>query len=207
MVFNIPEKPELSNTQVQILDAAIRCVKHLGIERVTLNDIAKEAQVARSTVYSHYRNRDEVVRFALLQSAYSFAENVVVHLMDIPAGAERIIEAIIFSLRSLPNEPCLALITDTTLSQMVNEHTLTTDAGFDINTAIFEFLLGEHELSGAQIREQSEFTIRTMFSLLSMHSPEKRDDEGMRAFVARWLLPSLGLAVPIALQSREAQSA
>ena len=199
MALNIADKPELSKIQIQILDAAIRCVKQLGIERVTLNDIAKEAGVARSTVYSHYLNKDDVVRFALLQSAYSFAEKVVLHLINIPEGAERIIAAVQFTLRSLPDEPCLALITETALSQMVNEHTLTTEAGFDINTAIFEFLLGEHHLSEQQMREQAEFTIRTMFSLLSMHSPVPRSDDEMRGFVARWLLPALNLEIPAGL--------
>ncbi|NRB36887.1 MAG: TetR/AcrR family transcriptional regulator [Pseudomonadales bacterium] len=196
MSLNLNEKPVLSATQTQIVDAAIRCVKQLGIERVTLNDIAKEAKVARSTVYSHYANKEEVVRFALLQSAYSFAEKMVMGLLDIPAGAERIIEAVSLCLRSLPDEPCLVLITDTTLTQMVNEHTLTTEAGFDINTQLFQFLVGEHDLTEAQVQEQAEFTIRTMFSLLMMLSPGERSDEELRGFVARWLLPALDLQIP-----------
>ena len=196
MALQIADKPELSSIQVQILDAAIRCVKRLGIERVTLNDIAKEAGVARSTVYSHYLNKDEVVRFALLQSAYAFTEKLALHLIDTPAGSERIIEAVVFTLQVLPDEPCLALITDTALSQMVNEHTLTTEAGFDINTAMFEFLIGDNSLSAEQMREQSEFAIRTMFSLLSMHSPVARSEQELRGFIARWLLPALGLAIP-----------
>lgn len=201
MTLNIADKPELSSTQIQILDAAIRCVKRLGIERVTLNDIAKDANVARSTVYSHYLNKDEVVRFALLHSAYSFAEKVVLHLIEVPEGAERIIEGIIFTLQCLPDEPCLALITETALSQMVNEHTLTTEAGFDINTALFQFLLGDNDLSEAQMREQAEFTIRTMFSLLNMHSPMQRSDAEMRAFIARWLLPALNMPIPANISS------
>lgn len=192
----IEERPELSLTQQEILAAAIRCVKRFGIERVTLNDIAKEAGVARSTVYSHYLNRDDVVRFALLHSAYSFAEKVMARVVDVPAGAARIIEAMVYTLQSLPEEPCLALITDDKLSQMVNAHTLTTEAGFDINTAVFRFLLGNSSQSDAIVGEQAEFTIRTMFSLLTMPGPEPRDEQALRGFVARWLLPALGFGVP-----------
>lgn len=190
------QKPELSATQDAILAAAITCVKHLGIERVTLNDIAKEANVARSTVYSYYTNKDEVVRFALLQSAYSFAEKVFIHLSQFETASERIIEAVIFALSSLPDEPCLALVTDTTLSQMVNEHTLTTEAGFDINTAVFRFLIQDDNLPEHEVSEKAELTIRTMFSLLAMQSPVKRSDDEMRGFVARWLLPPLNLSIP-----------
>lgn len=196
MILAIEERPELSSTQQEILAAAIRCVKRFGIERVTLNDIAKEAGVARSTVYSHYLNRDDVVRFALLHSAYSFAEKVIASLVEVPAGAERIIEAMVYTLQSLPDEPCLALITDEKLSSMVNAHTLTTEAGFDINTAVYRYLLGDTLLSAAVIGEQAEFTIRTMFSLLTMPGPEPRDEQALRGFVARWLLPALGLEIP-----------
>lgn len=205
-MLHIEDKLELSGTQIQILDAAIRCVKQLGIERVTLNDIAKEAGVARSTVYSHYLNKDEVVRFALLQSAYAFTEKLAQHLIHFEVGAERIIEAIVYTLKVLPDEPCLVLITDTSLQQMVNEHTLTTEAGFDINTAMFAFLIGENQRSAEVMREQSEFAIRTMFSLLSMHSPSERSDTELKGFVARWLLPPLGLDIPAGL-SRQLKAA
>jgi AcrR family transcriptional regulator len=198
------EKPDLPKTQVQILDAAINCVKKLGIERVTLNDIAKEAGVARSTVYSYYSNKDDVVKFALLQSAYSFAEKVFVHLSQFATPTERIIEAVMFSLRSLPDEPCLALITDTTLAQMVNDHTLTSEPGFNINTEIFRFLIQDDSLSEQVITERAEFTIRTMFSLLAMKSPVKRSYHEQASFVARWLLPPLELEIPAEYQMNSA---
>ena len=189
-------QPALSIKQTAILEAAISCVKNLGIDRVSLNDIAKEAGVARSTVYKYYSNKDEVVRFALLQSAYSFAEKVFAHLVQFDAANIRIIEAVVFSLRSLPDEPCLALITDTTLLQMVNEHTLTTEEGFEINIALFRFLMQGEIIDEAHVDEMAEFTIRSMFSLLAMKSPAQRSDEELRGFIARWLLPSLNLSIP-----------
>lgn len=195
------EKPELPATQVAILDAAIVCVKKLGMARVTLNDIAKEANVARSTVYSYYNNKDEVVRFALLQSGYSFAEKVFIHLNQFSSASERIVEAVVFALRRLPDEPCLSLITDTTLAQMVNDHTLTTEAGFDINTTLFRFLMHDETLDESRVSEMAEFTIRTMFSLLAMQSPVERNNDESRGFIARWLLPALGLEIPAGYQS------
>lgn len=192
----ITEKPELSPTQDAILAAAITCVKQLGIERVTLNDIAKEAKVARSTVYSYYSNKDEVVRLAILQSAYSFAEKVFNHLSQFEKACERIIEAVMFTLRSLPDEPCLELITDTTLSQMVNDYGLTNEAGFDINVSVFRFLMQDENMDDEVVSEMAEFTVRTMFSLLAMQSPSPRSDNEMRGFIARWLLPSLNMHIP-----------
>ena len=195
------EKPELQPTQNAILAAAISCVKQLGIERVTLNDIAIEAGVARSTVYSYYSNKDEVVRSALLQSAYSFVEKVFAHLDDFDNTTERIIEAVMFILRSLPDEPCLALLTDATLSKMINTHSLTTDVAIDIYISIFRFLIQDESVDDDRINEMAEFTVRTMFSLLMMPSSMTGSDDKMRGFIARWLLPPLNMPVPEQYQS------
>lgn len=189
-------QPELPAKQTAILNAAVNCAQKLGIERVTLNDIATEAGVARSTVYKYYSNKGEVVRAALLQSSYSFAEKLFDHLEQFESANVRIIEAVIFSLQSLPDDPCLTLITDTTLSQMVNEYTLTSEEGFNINIALFRFLMQGETIDESRVSEMAEFTIRTMFSLLAMKSPAQRNEEDLRGFIARWLLPALGLSQP-----------
>lgn len=190
------QKPDLPKKQVQILDAAISCVKKLGIERVTLNDIAKEAGVARSTVYSYYDNKDDVVSFALLLSGYSFVEKLFVHLNQFNTAADRIVEAVVYSLKTLPDEPCLALITDTTLAQMVNTQTLGSETGFNINTEVYKLLTQDDSLDDEITSERAEFTIRSMFSLLNMQSPVQRTDDELYGFVARWLLPPLDIEVP-----------
>ena len=187
---------ELSAKQTAILEAAICCVKKLGIDRVNLNDIAKEAGVARSTVYKYYSNKDEVVRMALLQSAYSFADKLFTHLTQFNSANVRIVEAVVFSLHSLPDEPCLALITDTTLLKMVNDHSLTSQEGFEINIALFRFLMQGETIDETRVDDMAEFTIRTMFSLMGMKSPSQRDDADLRLFIARWLLPALHLTIP-----------
>jgi AcrR family transcriptional regulator len=196
MPIHIPEKPELTDTQAQILDAAIRCVERLGLQQTTLNDIAQEAKVARSTDYTHYLNRDDVIRFALLHSGYCFVEKIANAIEEVPQGAERLVEATLFALQTLPNEPCLMLITDHNLNKMVNEHTLTTEAGFAITTAIVEFLVGIAPDAKGTIQQQAEIALRTFLSLLTLQSPEPRDTESLRAFIKAWLLPPLGLDTP-----------
>ena len=96
-------------------------------------------------------------------------------------------------LLELPDDPCLMLGTESTLTQMVNDHTLTTEAGFDIEVAVFRFLMQGEEIDENRLSEMAEFTIRTLFSLLAMQSPVERSDEEMRGFISRWLLPALNL--------------
>ena len=192
----LQHKIDIPSTQEQILEAAITCVKRWGIERVTLNDIAYEAKVARSTVYSYYSSRDEVIRFALLQSAYSFGEKLFTHIVQFETAAERTLEAVLFSMKILPDEPSLALIADPALSQMVREHTLTTPKGLEIGTELFKAILQDDTYSDEELKEVAECAIRFMLSLITMETLGERCDDELRGFVARRLLPAIGLKVP-----------
>ena len=70
----------INDTQQRILDATIDCVKTWGVEKTSLNDIAKRAGVTRPTVYNYYGNRTAVIRAALLSSGHHFAERVIAHI-------------------------------------------------------------------------------------------------------------------------------
>ena len=190
------KKVEIPAAQARILDAAIACVKRWGIQRVTLNDIADEAGVARSTVYSYYSNRDEVIRAGLLQSAYVFGEKLLTHISQFKTSRDRAIEAVAYSLEVLPNEPHLALISDSTLSEILHAEALTTPESTDIGLALFQVIMQREDRSDDETREIVEFTFRFMLSLLTMKSPVERTPDELRGFIARRMLPSIGLTVP-----------
>jgi AcrR family transcriptional regulator len=194
------EAKDLTKTQRQILDAAISCVTQWGIERVTLNDIAYEARVARSTVYSYYKTRDDVIRAALMSSAKSFGEKLFEHICQFDTAAERTLEAVLYSLQKFPDEPALSLLSDNALTGMVREHSLTAGGGMDMGSALFQVILQDDSYAQEELEEISEFSIRFMLSLLTMHSPRERSEEELRGFIARRLLPSIGLSVPLQYQ-------
>lgn len=48
-----------------ITDKAIEVFSRYGVRRTTMGDIAKHAGVSRQTLYSHFANKDEVLRAAI----------------------------------------------------------------------------------------------------------------------------------------------
>ncbi|HEY9036773.1 MAG TPA: TetR/AcrR family transcriptional regulator [Pseudomonadales bacterium] len=183
------------DTRQRILDAAIRCVQGFGIEKTSMNDIAREAGVTRPTVYHYFGNRDEVVQAALLQSGYGFAERVKKHIQRYPTAEERLVEALMYAYRKLPAEPYLELVTKGNISQMVNETALTSAEGqaicLDIFAAIFE---GRDDLA-ADMAEIIEFSTRLLLSFLIIEGPVKRSDRQLRDLLRRRLLPALGMSL------------
>ena len=182
------------DTQARILDAAITCVKRWGIEKVTLNDIAQEAGVTRPTVYSYFGSRDEVVQFALLQSAYSFSAELLKHVSKFETAQERAIEAVMYALKKLPKEPALELLQESGLAKIMNNHALQVPEGNEIRRSLIRFVLADIHLTDDDLEEVTEVATRFMLSLLTLEGPKKRNDKEMRAFLERRLLPALGLA-------------
>ncbi len=57
----------MTQTERDILEAAIRLFTRYGVKRSSMGDLAKEAGVSRQTLYNTFRNRDDVLR-ALIRS-------------------------------------------------------------------------------------------------------------------------------------------
>jgi AcrR family transcriptional regulator len=51
--------------QDPILDAVVRVITRYGVRRTTMNDIAREADVSRQTIYGRYTNKDGVMLAAM----------------------------------------------------------------------------------------------------------------------------------------------
>jgi len=181
------------DTHARILDAAIACVKRWGIEKVTLNDIAQEAGVTRPTVYSYFGSRDEVVQVALLQSAYTFSAELLKHISKFETAQEKIIEAVLYSLKKLPKEPALALLKESSLAQIMNNYALRMPEGNEIRRSLFKFILSDRDIGDEELEEIIEVVTRFMLSLLTLEGPKKRSDKEMRAFLERRLIPALGI--------------
>jgi hypothetical protein len=66
----------------------------------------------------------------------------------------------------------------------------------DIGSALLKVILNEAEYAADEFAEMSETCIRFVISLVTMSSPVSRSEEQWRAYIARRILPSLGLKVP-----------
>jgi AcrR family transcriptional regulator len=56
-------------TKQQIIKAAARVINREGLENTTVDDIAKEAKIAKGSVYSYFKSKDEIFTEAVKQTA------------------------------------------------------------------------------------------------------------------------------------------
>ncbi len=179
-------------TKKRLMEGAITCVSRWGIEKTSLNDIAREAGCARQTVYNYFKNRDSVIVAALLEVATEFAIKLIKHIDKYSTPEEKAVEAVMYTLRKLPNEPYLQLIADPKLAALYDQEMFYSELCLGtiekIAMTIVEDVPGLEEQSG----EIAEIMTRFLLSMLLIKSP--RNEEEMRAFVRRRLLPGLGLS-------------
>ncbi|HEY9034310.1 MAG TPA: TetR/AcrR family transcriptional regulator [Pseudomonadales bacterium] len=194
MPTTLISKDAFNDTQQRILDAAIACVKQWGIEKTSLNDIAKQAGVTRPTVYSYFPNRNDVIRTALLQSGYAFAERLMKHINRYDTVADRLVESILFALEELPREPYLAVLTEADISGYINKDALSDPEGLAICLSLFREIFRPQPVDDDTLAEITELTVRLALSLLMITGSFTRNTEQQRQFLRRRLLPAAGLA-------------
>ncbi len=178
----------------RLMDAAMSCVQRWGIEKTSLNDIAREAGCARQTVYNYYKNRDAVIFAALMDSASRFSIDLMAHINTFDKPEDKIVEAIMYTLENLPNEPYLQWITDPKLTPVMNPEMFYSDMCLGTITKIAEECVKDQpEEVIKRSAEIGEMMTRLFLSLLVIKSPDERDDDAQREFLRRWLLPGVGL--------------
>jgi len=179
----------------QILDAAVEQFLHFGIRRVTVDDVARRAGVARITVYRRFASRDELVRRALLREARRVFDEVDAAVAGLPAAGERLVEGFVAILHGARRHPlaCRLLATEPELVLPA----LTLEGG-ELVAAARDHLAAH--LRDAQRRGElrrfdptpvAELMVRlTVSFLLTPQSCIPLDtDEDARAFVRTYLLP------------------
>lgn len=83
------EQPEASKRRERanrILDAASESVLRWGYHRTTVDDIAKQADVAKGTIYLHWKTREELFEALMLRERLRVAEDIMTRLAADPKG-------------------------------------------------------------------------------------------------------------------------
>ncbi len=70
----------------RILDAAGELVQRWGYKKTTIDDIAKQAKVAKGTIYLHWKNREDLFVALFLREALDAGDEILERMENDPEG-------------------------------------------------------------------------------------------------------------------------
>jgi AcrR family transcriptional regulator len=94
-------EPSEDTTARRVVDAATRQLELFGIQRTTMEDVARRAGVSRVTIYRHFSNKDVLVEAVVLREVRTFLDELGRFLEGIETDEERIVEGFAFTLTQL----------------------------------------------------------------------------------------------------------
>ncbi|MFJ9682297.1 TetR/AcrR family transcriptional regulator [Streptomyces sp. NPDC101194] len=191
------EPPPSDALSEQILDAAREQFTTFGLRRSTVDDVAKRAKVSRVTVYRRIGNKDSLVSACLLREYRRFVVEVDDAVATLPTTEDRLVEgftAVLGHIRAHPLIGGLLRLEPETMLPF-----LTLESGPAL-LAIRDYLAGRlRQARRAEGRPESDPTpvaelmvrITVSFLLNPVSCFELDDDEQVRAFARRYLVPLL----------------
>lgn len=179
------------DAQSRICNAAFACIKRLGLEKTTMSDIAKEAGIARPTLYRHFKSKNDVVFMAVDTKAYIFAESVVKHAQQFSTLEERIIETIIYTVQTLPKDEHLALVLTNDVADTLRARAFSDEATLVFSEMTAAPLIEIRPDLADQGIEISEIMSRFAISMILFPGKYSNDDNGLRALIKKRILPGL----------------
>jgi AcrR family transcriptional regulator len=181
----------------RVLDAAEVCLERYGLQKTTVEDIARAAEVSRATIYRNVAGgRDEIVVEVLLRVARRELRRIGAAIEHIASPAERLVEGIVRSRHVAQTDERLALLFS---PEIIGHAGSIPEAADAVVAALVEFLEPLLEQARAQdeadtaltATELAEYVNHLMVSLLTFASSSVKSDDALRRMLQRFLVAGL----------------
>ncbi|NUS44106.1 MAG: TetR/AcrR family transcriptional regulator [Mycobacteriaceae bacterium] len=182
----------------RILDAAGEQFRRWGVQRSTMEDVARQAGVSRVTVYRRFPNKDVLVEHVLLREFRRYFDTFLVDIATADNPADRVVLGFVSSLRALRGNPLISALITAEPDRFVSS--LIGDGGRAV-AMVREFVAGRLRLeqrAGAISADLNtdlvaEMMVRICASFLAIpsHIVDLDDDEQLAAVARQFLAPML----------------
>src|SRR6478736_2258015 len=103
-----------NDPRIRILEAAVICIGRVGIARTTMDDAARQAGVARATVYRHFPGgRDQLIEEVVTWEVGHFFARLGEEVDDAPDFATRLERGLLFAHKAVAEHDLLQKIVET----------------------------------------------------------------------------------------------
>ena len=180
----------------RLLNAAETCFERFGLRRTTIDDVAREAKVSRSTVYRYFDGRGDLIVGAYMRESEAVNEKVKALMRQPGPFPERVVKAMMRSIDAIRAGKYLPLMLSPEGAQLATKAVTASSAFYESSRETMGPFLEQAKRDG-EVREDLElddfieWTLRLIFSFATFDSAKQRDAKNLEKFIAAFLTPSL----------------
>ncbi|WP_374025312.1 TetR/AcrR family transcriptional regulator [Mycobacterium sp. HNNTM2301] len=189
------------DTRAALIWAAFACFRTRGLRKTTIVDIARAANVSRSTFYEYFRDKEAIVETCAEAASQSFYRKLATAI-DREGGStleQKLVRAAVFVTQARRVVEHESYFDEEQVNLMLtkNSSTLLRECGEFFTPYISAARLTGEIRSDLDVRSASEWFARILFSLFTTPSPhlDGHDDavaEFVRAYVVRGFVGDRG---------------
>jgi AcrR family transcriptional regulator len=194
-VEQVDDKDE---TRARVLDAAYEQFSRMGVQRSTMEDVARRAGVSRITVYRRFATKDALVEHVVRREFRRYFDRFLLDIGQAETAADRVVLGFVSSLRAIRRNPLIGGLIATEPDLVVPS--MISDGGRTLAT-VREFVAGQlrHEQRAGTVSADldidhvAELMVRISASFLAIPSLliDLDDDDQLAALARRFLVPML----------------
>ncbi|WP_245623082.1 TetR/AcrR family transcriptional regulator [Spirillospora albida] len=94
----------------RILDAALTEFETYGLRRVSVEDVAKRAAVARTTIYRRFTNKEQLVQAVILREVRRFLTAIAAATDGLASAEDAVVEGFVAGLQAAREHPLMARV-------------------------------------------------------------------------------------------------
>ncbi|ORM30624.1 TetR/AcrR family transcriptional regulator [Williamsia sp. 1135] len=176
----------------RILTAARTVVDERG-DDFNIAEVARLLGVTRQTVYRYFSRADELLAATAIRAADDYLAELAEHLVGEVRPAQAVIEAVAYTLETLPRQPHLSVLLAPS-QQGKYSAGITSDTARGFGQMMLSRLDIDWQAAGFDERaldELVEFVLRLIQSFVIDPGSPPRNAEDLRSYLERWLGPAL----------------
>ncbi|GAA2728383.1 TetR/AcrR family transcriptional regulator [Actinocorallia aurantiaca] len=189
---------DTDETRARILDAAYEQFCRMGIQRSTMEDVARRAGVSRITVYRRFTTKDALIEQVVRREFRRYFDRFLVEIEQAETAADRVVLGFVSSLRAIRGNPLIggmiATEPDVVVPSMISDggRTLATVRQFVAGQLRYEQRAGNapDDLDTDLVAEMM-VRISASFLAVPSHLVDLDDDEQLAELARRFLVPML----------------
>jgi len=183
-------------THLHILDAALRCYQEHGIDQVNMSDIAKAANIGRTTLYRHFKSQSELTNQLLIRDIASGFHQLKQLLNELHSLEEKMVESLLFCIDNFQHKPALVLALRTPKHKLFQELGISAEeiqlSAKLLIQPIYQQAAIENRLRpGTKLDDFIDWNIRILRSFLNDPGRFQHEKVDLRHFLYTFYLPSV----------------